>query len=325
MLIVCPNCATSYQVEPSSLGPAGRSVRCARCQGTWFAANTEAMGAIAQAHRSDIAEFASPPAADDPAALPPAAPIGQDLAAEPSAPAEAQAPSASAEAPQAAPAEPVDSDPQNDAPPLAASPGDQPSEPASPPEPQATADAPSLAPAEHGEAPAPPEDIESVAARHRRPGAMRRRTRSPMLSLPMVILALIAANVGLIGWRVEVVRWLPQTASLYAAIGLPVNLRGLTFSDIETRREVQEGVPVLIVEGFISNETRRVAQVPRLRLSVRNVDGHEIYAWTSLPARSAIPAGAMLPFRSRLASPPPETHEVLVRFFNKRDLVAGIQ
>jgi hypothetical protein len=33
----------------------------------------------------------------------------------------------------------------------------------------------------------------------------------------------------------------------------------------------------------------------------------------------------MLPFRSRLASPPPETHAVLVRFFNKRDLVAGIQ
>ena len=32
MLIVCPNCATSYQVEPSSLGATGRSVRCVRCQ-----------------------------------------------------------------------------------------------------------------------------------------------------------------------------------------------------------------------------------------------------------------------------------------------------
>src|SRR5262245_21111425 len=37
MLIVCPSCATSYQVEPESLGQAGRSVRCARCQHVWFA------------------------------------------------------------------------------------------------------------------------------------------------------------------------------------------------------------------------------------------------------------------------------------------------
>jgi len=37
MLIVCPNCATSYMIEPASVGPAGRAVRCARCKTTWFA------------------------------------------------------------------------------------------------------------------------------------------------------------------------------------------------------------------------------------------------------------------------------------------------
>jgi hypothetical protein len=35
--------------------------------------------------------------------------------------------------------------------------------------------------------------------------------------------------------------------------------------------------------------------------------------------------GETLAFRSRLASPPPEAHDVLVRFFNRRDRVAGIQ
>ena len=53
MLIVCPNCATSYQVEPSSLGAAGRSVRCVRCRKVWFAANTEAMAAISPAPTSE--------------------------------------------------------------------------------------------------------------------------------------------------------------------------------------------------------------------------------------------------------------------------------
>lgn len=37
MLIACPSCSTTYMSEPASLGPAGRTVRCARCQTTWFA------------------------------------------------------------------------------------------------------------------------------------------------------------------------------------------------------------------------------------------------------------------------------------------------
>src|SRR5215475_7353985 len=54
MLITCQSCATSYEVGPSSLGPSGRSVRCARCGHVWFAANTQALSAIAQAHRAEL-------------------------------------------------------------------------------------------------------------------------------------------------------------------------------------------------------------------------------------------------------------------------------
>jgi hypothetical protein len=35
--------------------------------------------------------------------------------------------------------------------------------------------------------------------------------------------------------------------------------------------------------------------------------------------------GETLPFRSRLASPPRDGNQVMVRFFNRRDLVAGMQ
>src|SRR5258708_27249860 len=57
MQIVCPNCQTSYHVDPSSVGSSGRSVRCARCQTVWFAANTEAMSEIAASHRAEMAQF----------------------------------------------------------------------------------------------------------------------------------------------------------------------------------------------------------------------------------------------------------------------------
>ncbi|MET0867655.1 MAG: zinc-ribbon domain-containing protein, partial [Pseudorhodoplanes sp.] len=36
MLIVCPNCATSYRVAGGTLGETGRSVRCVTCHHVWF-------------------------------------------------------------------------------------------------------------------------------------------------------------------------------------------------------------------------------------------------------------------------------------------------
>src|SRR5262249_40751526 len=36
MQIVCPSCATSYDLSPAALGN-GRSVRCVRCRNVWFA------------------------------------------------------------------------------------------------------------------------------------------------------------------------------------------------------------------------------------------------------------------------------------------------
>lgn len=35
MLIVCPSCASQYELDAAKLGPEGRKVRCARCQTLW--------------------------------------------------------------------------------------------------------------------------------------------------------------------------------------------------------------------------------------------------------------------------------------------------
>ena len=49
MLIVCPTCATAYQIELAALGAAGRSVRCAQCKNTWFATAESAVRTAALA------------------------------------------------------------------------------------------------------------------------------------------------------------------------------------------------------------------------------------------------------------------------------------
>jgi predicted Zn finger-like uncharacterized protein len=322
MLIVCPNCATSYRVEPSSLGAAGRSVRCVRCRTVWFAHAPEELSTDARTYLGEAGEPATPGSVADlgePGTLPPPA----SAVPEDSLPAAdtAEAEYIPAEAPMAA-----DAGSPEEALSVAAEGREhelpQPQEPV-------TDAAPSPL-AERYSTPLPADaivgdDIETFAARRVQRRAARRRAHWPLPGLPTALLALVALNAALIGWRADVVRFVPQTASLYAAIGLPVNLRGLAFANVASATEAQDGVPVLVVEGTIVSANERVTEVPRLRFSVRNRSGQEIYAWTALPGRSVLAPGEMLAFRSRLASPPPEAHDVLVRFFNRRDRVAGIQ
>jgi predicted Zn finger-like uncharacterized protein len=303
MQITCPNCQTSYQVDPSSVGSTGRSVRCARCRTVWFAANTAVLSEIAVSHRAEMAEFAPVSAAEAPWPEPDASPAGTpdpaDVGFVQDAPSIATADSASSDEPSAG------DDTRSDGPLI---------------------ESPALAPIEHEAAADPlPEDIETVAARRARERARNRRFGWPLPALPSAILALILLDLGLIAWRSEIVRVVPQTASLYAAVGLPVNLRGLALVDITTEAVTNEGVPVLLIQGRIASTAKRTVEVPRLRFAIRNASGIEIYSWTALPTRSLLSPGETVAFQSRLASPPPETHDVLVRFFNRHDLGVGIQ
>src|SRR5262249_18524036 len=144
-------------------------------------------------------------------------------------------------------------------------------------------------------------------------------------SIGASMLVLVAINVALLAWRTDVVRALPQTASFYETVGLPVNVRGgLSFGNLETMVEMDEGAPTLVVSGTKANAARRAVELPRFRFGLRSEQGHEIYTWTApSPAQSLAP-GATLPFRSRLASPPFDGKAVIVRFVNRWDLAAGI-
>ena len=305
MLISCPNCATSYDVSAASLGAEGRSVRCVRCQEVWFATPTAApaaaagfAGATAASYQHGAASVApereSDAPIDDVAGDDGFSDIDANLAARAADRAHVE----------------YDSPPAlDDAAGIDA------------------ADAPPLAP-EAGDAAAaaaltPGEDIESIAARRARREVVGTGRRRLGPSLTMMIVVLIAVNGVLVGWRTDVVRLMPQTAPLFAAIGLPVNLRGLAFEDVTTSIEMSENVPVLLVKGRITNITKQPREVTRLRFAMRNAAGNEVYAWTSLPARATLPPGESEPFETRLASPPADGQFVVVRFFTRRDLVAG--
>lgn len=320
MQITCPNCSRSYRIADSAIGASGRSVRCARCDHRWRAElpPPPAAGVTAEneedAFRAELGKAKPvPPAPVALAAEPPATPeTAADLPgqAAPEAPTAPATPAEAAPEPAAveekAPAALADIPiPVEAAPPLVPAAGDGTSPDGAPQIDNAR------------------EDIETVAARRARSAAKRRRGKF-RIPLPVAIAAMLVACAAMVGLRKDVVRHAPQLASLYASIGLPVNLRGLDFTDVKVGSEIRDGVPVLVVEGAIVSKVAMPVDVPRLRFSLRNISGAELYAWTAQPAQPVLEPGQRMPFRSRLASPPAEGHDVQVRFFTHRDAVAGL-
>jgi predicted Zn finger-like uncharacterized protein len=149
------------------------------------------------------------------------------------------------------------------------------------------------------------------------PGALLMRLAAPVRRIPasaVLGLALAAALTGLLVERAAVVRHVPETARLYAAIGLPVNLRGLELRSVASQVTGTGGEAVLTVEGEIANPMPRAAEVPQLLIALLAEDGQALYTWTSEPPRKTLEGGETTRFRVRLAAPPLEGRDVLVRF-----------
>ncbi len=325
MLIVCPTCATSYNLEPASLGPNGRQVRCVRCRTVWHAelshrdkllAAADALGpvrrvveaatqAVAQEQYSAPREEGFAEAAGDaewshhPADAEPAYDRDEADIVQPAAGIAAEnegIESVEAEAPSIVP---VDLD--EGQPPI-----------------EVVEDRSGV---EDGVE--PHHDIETIAARRFQTRSRRLKRVWPLSRLQTAILALLLIDSMIVAWRTDFVRAMPQTASFYALMDLPVNLRSLEFADIATSTEQHDGVPILVVEGNIVNTAQKIVDVPRLKFALRNAARQEIYSWTAVPSRTMLPPGEAVSFRTRLASPPPDGHDVLVHFVTRRDIVAG--
>jgi predicted Zn finger-like uncharacterized protein len=134
----------------------------------------------------------------------------------------------------------------------------------------------------------------------------------------LVAAALLAAAMGLaIFARTTVVRLVPESAAVFAMIGLPVNLVGLQLARV-TSDVGQEGeAQVLVVSGEIANETGKPVQVPPLAFSIQGEKGATLYSWTEKKGGEELAPHAARPFQARLASPPPDGREVLVTFSAK--------
>jgi len=171
--------------------------------------------------------------------------------------------------------------------------------------------------------------IEAMAARKEKKGgkpsksATRRLFTGKMLGIASLA-ASLALVAGLVLARAPIVRAVPDLASLYAAIGLEVNLRGLAFRDIRMLRDVSNGSPVFVVEGLIENVSGRTIRLPEVLFSLRDDAKSELFSWTNRLSLTALPPGEVTRFKTELTTAPAIATDILVRFNDSPQRRAGL-
>jgi predicted Zn finger-like uncharacterized protein len=279
MLIVCPSCASRYSIDDAKIG-AGRTVRCASCQHAWFVT------------LEDAADNEKSPA--DTARATPENGLDQDmldrLFAE-------QMASAAGEAAAAG----IDPKPTPET-----RKGFFAFFRRKPKKPKASKSRPA---ARSKPKPTPRPDAGVIGQRPASAARFGPGARSAALGLVGASLA-----AALILWREPVVRALPATAPVYAAVGLAVNPVGIDFTSVRSRVAQQTEGRVLTVEGQITSQAATDRPVPPIEVLIRAENRQIIYRWTTEPPRPVVKPGETLQFRARLATPPEAGQTVEVRF-----------
>jgi hypothetical protein len=134
------------------------------------------------------------------------------------------------------------------------------------------------------------------------------------LFIPLAATCLVAGSMSALAARERVVAMVPFVAPAYAAIGLPVNARGLAIQDVRARLGEAGEKKYLMIEGWIVNLRAAQTTSPDLRIALRGSDGGELYVWTARAPRRRLERAERVRFAARLEAPPEAANDVIVRF-----------
>ncbi|MCG8561196.1 MAG: zinc-ribbon domain-containing protein [Hyphomicrobiales bacterium] len=275
MILECPECQTRYDL-PVDLPEKGRKVRCAQCGHVWHAT-----------HEHIVEE--------QPAALD--VPDEDDIAFEDAVDAEA-ADRAEAGDDGSVVAADFDFDAL----------GDDDGETAEDTE---AADEPGV------EVAGPPVAVPETTAPPIVIGRARGHSRNVIVVAAgwMLLIGVVAGVLSLAyTQRVDVVRLLPGTAKAYERLGIPVNVRGLQFENVQYAWSVDAGRPTLEVHGDIVNVTRQARKVPTVVFALRNEADVEVYQWAADVREEPLEGRDRTRFVARIPTPPKSIRSVQVRF-----------
>jgi predicted Zn finger-like uncharacterized protein len=129
----------------------------------------------------------------------------------------------------------------------------------------------------------------------------------------------LVAVILVIGWsaltyRQQIATVWPQASSLYAALGMHVNTRGLDFVDVSYHRETEDGQQVLAVSGKLVNISAHELSVPAIEVTLTDDSKRMLYHWSFNSNVATLRPGETVAFLTRLSSPPAGARHLELRF-----------
>ncbi len=168
--------------------------------------------------------------------------------------------------------------------------------------------------------PAPPPD-RAPAPRAEERIRLPAVARPPRSWGPAIAWASAAAVIAAVAWlaiveRNAVVSVVPQAARIYAFAGLEVDAAGLglEFRNVTTSRDMENGLPALVIDGQVMNVSKVPRTVPKLVAVLRDRSEHELQDWSFTTGADKLQPGDSAPFHTSITQPAEEAAGVVVTF-----------
>jgi predicted Zn finger-like uncharacterized protein len=131
----------------------------------------------------------------------------------------------------------------------------------------------------------------------------------------MLLLIIVGGiGAGAFQYRHFVVREWPQSVTAYKQLGIETNVMGIAFKDVTTEQKLKDGMPTLAVRGKIVNISNRYVPIPRVRLSLFDGGGEEVYRWFHPLNVMRLSPDEDHVFESELLSPPVGVTDLRIDF-----------
>lgn len=154
--------------------------------------------------------------------------------------------------------------------------------------------------------PEPPQVSLRGTSRVQLPALPQKRRRLSAVGWAAYAVVLAGIIAGGLWWTREhvVSRW-PSAARYYQMLGIPVEAAqgSFDFHNVTPIRDVENGLPTLVIQGEVVNVSSVARQVPKLKVTLLDSSSRELQSWSFTVSDDRLLPGASVPFRTSIAQP----------------------
>ena len=142
----------------------------------------------------------------------------------------------------------------------------------------------------------------------------KRMSREEMIGWGSYGLSLVLVFAIVIFARVSIVKAIPSMAGVYSVLGMNVNVRGLTFTNVQQKWVIEDNRLLLKVQGEVTNLTNRYKTLPPMVFGAVGTDKKEIFRWVMRVRKKPLLPGEKAPFMAMVPLPPKQAKHLFISF-----------